>query len=162
MKRLKRFSYFEPSSLKEAAEILAEKNGGAYPLAGGTDLFVRMKRGEITPACVVNLKRIKDLNRIMSDPGKGVHIGSLTTISAIQASTEIQAGYSVLSQAAGVLGSPSIRNLATLGGNIGRASPASAYAGARARTDGSRGTVWSWASPCAERRSPGSPCACAP
>ena len=145
MKRLKRFSYFEPTSLKEAAEILAEKNGAAYPLAGGTDLLVRMKRGEITPSAVVNLKRIQDLNRIRTETGKGTHIGALTTISAIEASSEIREGHPILAQAAGTLGSPSIRNLATLGGNIGRASPASDMApplivvGARVTTEGLSG-----------------------
>ena len=125
MNRLKRFSYFEPTSLKEASEILAEKNGAASPLAGGTDLFVRMKRGEITPSVVVNLKRIGELNQIQTETGKGVRIGALSTISAIQASSEIQEIQPVLAQAAGTLGAPSIRNLATIGGNIGRASPAS-------------------------------------
>ena len=125
MIRLRQFSYFEPTSIKEAAEILAEKGKTAYPLAGGTDLLVRMKRGNITPAVIVNLKRIKGLNEIKSENGNGMRIGALTSIAAIEDSSVLKASHPVLAQAAGLIGARSIRNLATIGGNIGRASPAS-------------------------------------
>jgi len=104
---------------------LAEQGSNAYPLAGGTDLLVRMKRGDITPTTLVNLKRIKGIDQIQKESEKGISIGALTSISAIENSPLIRSAYSVMVEAAGVLGSPSIRNLGTLGGNIGRASPAS-------------------------------------
>lgn len=125
MKRLKPFSYFEPATLKEAIEVLAEKGSSAYPLAGGTDLLVRMKRGEIKPSALVNLKGIPGLTQIEKEPAKGLHIGALAKISAIEQSSWVHSEYPILAEAAGLLGSPSIRNLGTLGGNIGRASPAS-------------------------------------
>jgi len=124
MKRLKNFLYFEPASVKEAVETLAEEER-ALPLAGGTDLLVRMKRGEIHPAALVNLKQIRNLKKIKSESGNGTTIGALTSISDIQNSPDIQAKHPLLVQAAGVLGGQSIRNLATIGGNVGRASPAS-------------------------------------
>ena len=124
MKRLKHFAYFEPASIKEAVETLTEEDG-AFPLAGGTDLLVRMKRGEIHPAALVNLKHIRNLKKIKSESGNGTTIGALASISDIQGSPVIRAKHPLLVQAAGVVGAPSIRNLATLGGNIGRASPAS-------------------------------------
>ena len=125
MIRLKAFSYFEPTSIKEASEILTQKNGEAYPLAGGTDLLVRMKRGIIRPAVLVNLKRIRDLNGIQSEKDSGTRIGALTTIAEIENSAVVQENHPVLAQAAGVIGAQPLRNLATIGGNIGRASPAS-------------------------------------
>jgi len=125
MKRLKPFAYFEPVTLAEAIKILVDQGSGAYPLAGGTDLLVRMKRGEINPSALINLKCIDGLNRIEPEVEKGMQIGPLTTISALEQSSFVQSAYPVLAEAAGLLGSPSIRNLATLGGNIGRASPAS-------------------------------------
>jgi carbon-monoxide dehydrogenase medium subunit len=125
LKRLRPFSYFEPAKLEEAVEIAAERGNGTYFLAGGTDLFVRMKRGEISPSSLVNLKRIRDLNRIEKDPKGGLRIGPLVRISEIEHSPLILSTHPVLAQAAGRLGSPSVRNLATVGGNIGRASPAS-------------------------------------
>ncbi len=125
MRRLKPFLYYEPSTLQEAVEILSEKVGTAYPLAGGTDLLVRMKRGEIKPAALVNLKRIQGLDQITTvSEEKGIRIGALAPLSSVEHSSAIRSKYSVLTQAVGSLGSPSIRNLGTLGGNIGRASPA--------------------------------------
>ena len=125
MKRLKPFSYFEPSTLTEAIDILKEQGSRALPLAGGTDILVRMKRGEILPTALVNLKRIEGLREIKKESKKGIDMGALTSISAIEHSSLIQSSCPVLAQAASLLGSPSIRNMATLGGNVGRASPAS-------------------------------------
>jgi len=125
MKPLKPFDYFEPETLFEASRIRSEKGEGAYLLAGGTDLLVRMKRGEVRPSTLINLKRIRGLNGIDRNPENALSIGALTSISALAQSSLIQSESPVLAQAAGLLGSPSIRTLATLGGNIGRASPAS-------------------------------------
>ena len=142
MKRLKSFSYFEPATLPEAVGILTEKGDDALILAGGTDLLVRMKREDITPSALVNLKRIDGLNRVKKEVGKGTTIGALVPISDIEDSPVIRSSHPVLTQAAGVVGSPSIRTLATIGGNIGRASPASDMApslmvlGARVATEG--------------------------
>jgi carbon-monoxide dehydrogenase medium subunit len=125
MKRLRPFAYFEPGDLPEASRLLLEQGGGAYLLAGGTDLLVRMKKGEVSASALVNLKRIQGLNGIGRNPGTTLSIGALAPISALVQSSLIRSEVPVLAQAAGLLGSPSIRNLATLGGNIGRASPAS-------------------------------------
>ena len=125
MKRIRPFRYFEASTVSEAAAILAREGVGAYPLAGGTDLLVRMKRGDLAPGALVNLKRIPGLREIEREPGKGIRVGALAVISEIAHSPLVRTSHPVLAEAAGVLGSPSIRNLGTLGGNIGRASPAS-------------------------------------
>ena len=125
MKRLRPFRYFEPGTISEAVGILAGEGAGAHPLAGGTDLLVRMKRGDLAPGALVNLKRIPGLGGIEREPGGGIRVGALAVISAIEHSPLVRTSYPVLAEAAGVLGSPSIRNLGTLGGNIGRASPAS-------------------------------------
>jgi carbon-monoxide dehydrogenase medium subunit len=124
LKRLKPFAYFEPTTLGEAVEILSQKGTEAYPLAGGTDLLVRMKKGEIKPSVLVNLKRIDGLARIEEEPGKGLRVGALASIAAVENSSLVGSSHPLLAEAAGLLGSPAIRNLATLGGNIGRASPA--------------------------------------
>lgn len=125
MKRLKPFSYFEPTTLPDASKALVEQGAQAYALAGGTDLLVRMKRGHIKPTALVNLKRIEGLDEIKKETGKGIHIGAAVLISTVEHSPLIRTYFPVLTQAAGLLGAPAIRNLATLGGNIGRASPAS-------------------------------------
>jgi carbon-monoxide dehydrogenase medium subunit len=145
MQRLKPFTYFEPVTLTEAVKILSEKGDRAFPLAGGTDLLVRMKRGLIKPSALVNVKRIQGLRKIHWEPGKGTTIGALASVHAVKDAPLIQAHHPVLSWAAGKVGSPSIRNLGTIGGNIGRASPASDMApplmvlGARIGTEGPSG-----------------------
>ena len=124
MKRLKPFAYFQPATLAEASKTLVDEGNGAYLLAGGTDLLVRVKRGEISPSALINLKSIDGLGRI--EPAQeGLRIGALTTIASVEQSSLVRLACPVLAQAAGLLGSHSIRNLATLGGNIGRASSAS-------------------------------------
>ena len=125
MKRLKPFAYFQPATLAEASKTLVDEGNGAYLLAGGTDLLVRVKRGEINPSALINLKSIDGLGRIEPAEEQGLRIGALTTISSVEQSSLVRLACPVLARAAGLLGSPSIRNLATLGGNIGRASPAS-------------------------------------
>jgi CO/xanthine dehydrogenase FAD-binding subunit len=124
MKRLMPFEYREAKSLGEAIEILAGEGPRALLLAGGTDLLVRMKQGVLTPSLLVNLKRVTGLDRIERSAAGGLTIGALTPIAEVERSELIRQSRPVLTQAAGLLGSPSIRRLATLGGNVGRASPA--------------------------------------
>lgn len=145
MNRIRPFEYLEAGTVSEAIGLLAKEGCGAYALAGGTDLLARMKLGTVTPRVLVNLKRIEGLNGIVREPGTGLRIGALVSISQIERSPLIRASHRVLAEAAGELGSPSIRNLGTLGGNIGRASPASDMAPslialrARVVVEGARG-----------------------
>ena len=145
MKRIRPFRYFEVRTVAEAVGVLAKEGEGAYPLAGGTDLLVRMKMENLAPGALVNLKRIEGLDRIERESGGGIRVGSLVSISAIEHSPLVFTSHRALVEAAGVLGSPPIRNLGTLGGNIGRASPASDMAPslivlrARVRTEGPQG-----------------------
>ncbi len=124
MKRLREFAYFEPADLDEAVGILAEAGAGARPLAGGTDLVVDMKMGRMRPPTVVNLKHIPGLEGVRRDDG-GTRIGALTKVRTIAVSSLIQEQHRALADAAGVLAPPPVRALATIGGNLGRASPAS-------------------------------------
>ena len=124
MKRLREFVYHEPVSLDEAVRLLADAGEGARVLAGGTDLIVDMKTGRMRPSTVVNLKRIPGLAGIDDDEG-ATRIGALTSVPVLEASTLVQQRHPALAQAASILASPPVRALATIGGNVGRASPAS-------------------------------------
>jgi carbon-monoxide dehydrogenase medium subunit len=124
LKRLRAFEYYEPASLSEAVQILSNAGDGARVLAGGTDLVVDMKMGRMRPSTVVNLKRIPGLSGIEDDEG-GTRIGALTKVTDVEASTLVRQRHPALAQAASVLASPPVRALATIGGNVGRASPAS-------------------------------------
>lgn len=124
MKRLREFDYYEPTSLDEASRILAEAESDARVLAGGTDLVVDMKTGRMRPSTVVNLKRIPDLTRI-EDVDGATRVGALATVDVVEVSPLVVERHPALAQAASILASPPVRALATIGGNVGRASPAS-------------------------------------
>jgi carbon-monoxide dehydrogenase medium subunit len=124
VKRLREFDYHEPATLTEAIEILRAAGDEARVLAGGTDLVVDMKTGRMRPTTVVNLKRIPGLAGI--EPVEaGTRIGALTSVTVVEESLLIQNRHPAIAEAASILASPPVRALATIGGNVGRASPAS-------------------------------------
>ncbi len=122
---LPKFDYQAPKSLREACALLEEFGAKAKLLAGGTDLLVNLKKKVLAPQQVVSLNKIKGLNEIIPKKGKGISIGPLVTASVLAESELVQEHLTVLAQGAGRLGSPLIRNRATLGGNIVTARPAS-------------------------------------
>ncbi|EGW41013.1 FAD binding domain-containing protein [Desulfosporosinus sp. OT] len=115
--------YYQPQSLTTALELLAKSGGKLRPLAGGTDIVPAMSKGELKADGLVDLSKLPDIQRISVD-GNEVKIGSLTTFTQIETSPLIRAKASLLAEAAAAVGSPQIRNLGTIGGNIANASPA--------------------------------------
>ena len=122
--RLPHFQHFAPATLDEACTLLASHGEGSLALAGGTDLLVKMKHRRVVPSCLVNIKYIAGLDRIDYDPDAGLRIGALVTIQTLKASNLVKRHAKLLHQAASIQSSIQIRNCATLGGNIGNASPA--------------------------------------
>jgi CO/xanthine dehydrogenase FAD-binding subunit len=122
--RLPHFEYVAPRTLDEACSLLAMAPGEASPLAGGTDLLVKMKQRRIIPRYIVNLKTIKEMDYITYNENDGLRIGALATIQSLKNSITVKRHCRILATAAGVESSVQIRNVATLGGNIANASPA--------------------------------------
>ncbi len=122
IKRLPKFEYHAPTSLPEALDFLAKYDGKGRVLAGGTDLLVSMKKREIVPEHLINLKGIAELKGI-HDEKEGMRIGALVTLGEIEHSKMIQDKFRVLWDAAQVMASPQIRNLGTIGGNLCSAAP---------------------------------------
>jgi len=120
---LPRFQYHEPSTIDEMCQIMAELKEKACPLAGGTDLLVNMKKRIISPENVVSLGRIEKLIKVDHSDGQ-LKIGACRTVAQIAQSEEIRDEFKALKLGADSLGSPLIRNLATIGGNILTARPA--------------------------------------
>lgn len=120
---MKAFDYFSPKTLDEAYEILIKCGKEAKLMAGGTDLLVEMKNGDVNPKYVIDLKQIPTFKRIEHDGERGLKIGALVTIHEIESSSIIRRYFSILSEAASVLGSVQIRNKGTIGGNLCHASP---------------------------------------
>ena len=123
-RRLPRFEYVQPKSIDEALSLLAQHKGKARPIAGGTDLLPKMKRREIkTPKYVIDLKALPNLDYIKYDDKKGLSIGALTTIHAIETSPVIQQRFGILAEAASTMAAPQVRNRGTVAGNICNAVP---------------------------------------
>jgi len=120
---LPKFDYEEPKSLPEALAMLSELKGNGKVIAGGTDLLVNMKKGTVKPAFLVSLRKVEGLREIGGENG-GLAIGSHATVSEIADSDRVGSMFPVLARSASCLGSPLIRNRATIGGNIVTARPA--------------------------------------
>ncbi|NIO07163.1 MAG: xanthine dehydrogenase family protein subunit M, partial [Deltaproteobacteria bacterium] len=113
--------YFEPKTIDEALTLLDKFGDKAKVIAGGTDVMVDMKFKD-EPACLVNIKRISGLSEIQSN-GAALRIGSLVTIRDLEVSPLVRERLALLWQASHQFASLQIRNTATIGGNICRASP---------------------------------------
>ena len=120
---LKGFGYFDPSVMDEAVSLLRELGNRVMILAGGTDLINQMKVRQIKPEFVLNIKNIRELQHLKHNGG--LEIGPLITITAIGESEVVKKRYPSLNDAAEWFGTPQIRNMATVGGNVCRSSPSS-------------------------------------
>lgn len=123
MMLLPKFDYYEPQNMQEACRLIAKLKADAQIVAGGTDLLVNMKNKKISPKYLVSLAGIRGLTGI-EQKKKVFSIGSHVIVSAIKESTDIKSYFPALNEAASVLGSPLVRNRATVGGNIVTARPA--------------------------------------
>jgi aerobic carbon-monoxide dehydrogenase medium subunit len=110
-------------SVEEAVSLLSEYGEKSRFVSGVTDLLMQLKRGEAAPECLIRLGEIRELNFIKIDETGGLRVGALTTMGEIASSSLIRSKFSILAQAAGMLGTPAIRNQATLGGNLCNAAP---------------------------------------
>ena len=124
MPRLPKFDYFEPKTVEEACSLLDQHREKAKLVAGGTDLLVRMKQRTMMPQCLINLKRIPNLDYVHYDGREGMRIGSLTRLRDIETSPVIQKSFPILADATSMVSSIQVQNMATVGGNLCNASPA--------------------------------------
>ncbi len=120
---LPKFDYYEPTTIQEACQMIANLGENAKPIAGGTDLIVNMKKKVITPDHLISLSRIDALTGIDSANGT-IKIGACLTAAELSESDQIGKNLGALSTSAGGIGSPLIRNRATIAGNLITARPA--------------------------------------
>jgi len=113
--------YFEPKTVSEALSLLAKHGAEAKIIAGGTDVMVDIKYKE-EPGCLVNIKKIPGLDGIRENGGS-LRIGALATIRDVEISAVVRDKLPVLWESSHQFASLQIRNTATIGGNICRASP---------------------------------------
>lgn len=116
---MKSFKHIDAKTVNEACRLLEKYKGKAKLIAGGTDLLGILKDRILPdyPEAIINIKTIAGLEYIKEDT-KGLKIGALTTLSDIAKSSVISEKYRALAEAACAVGSPQIRNTATLAGNL--------------------------------------------
>jgi xanthine dehydrogenase YagS FAD-binding subunit len=120
---MERFELEMPTTVTEAIDLLPaswEEDGGreAMPLAGGQDLITVLKEGIHAPDRLVHLKGIADFRGMKAAPAGGLLIGAMSKVAAVAADARVRSGWRALAEAAQSVGSPQIRNQATLGGNL--------------------------------------------
>jgi carbon-monoxide dehydrogenase medium subunit len=114
---LKPFDYVAAASIEQAFRILAENTPDAVPIAGGTDLLVRMKHRLVQPRLLVDISRIPELNGIELT-AEGLRIGAMATHAEVLAAEAVRRHAPAVAAACGAVGSVQTRSLGTIGGNL--------------------------------------------
>lgn len=116
--------YYLPASVDDALAQLAQHDGRARVVAGGTDLLLELQQGRRPPlAALVDVTRIPEMTRIEERDGY-LYVGAAVTHTRIVESALLARRATCLVESCGVIGGPQVRNVATLGGNVAHALPA--------------------------------------
>lgn len=108
--------FFQPKTIEEARSLLF-KHKNSKLLAGGTDLVLELCREKIEPDYLIDISRIQELKNITEDE-KYIKLGSMVTFTNVQENKLLMKNYNSLIECAKNMGSPQIRNVATIGGNV--------------------------------------------
>ncbi len=137
--------YERPETLNDATSLLAEAQGTAFVLAGGTDLLVRMKNDDFDADLVIDIKSIDGMGRIVETDDAFV-VGAAVPCAALAEHAALSAAWPGVVEAANLIGSTQIQGRCTMAGNLCNASPAAdsvpalVAAGAQAKVAGPGGT----------------------
>lgn len=115
--------YLLPTSLDQALDMLSDAGGQARIIAGGTDVIPELRGRKLKASVLVDISRLPDMDGIETD-GKYIVIGGGVTHAQAAASPLIQEKAGLLALGCGWVGSPQIRNVATLAGNLVSGQPA--------------------------------------
>jgi 4-hydroxybenzoyl-CoA reductase subunit beta len=118
MLRLPRFTLLEPRTIDEAIAMRASAGSDAAFVAGGTDLYPNMKRRQQTPATVISLARIRELQSITGSQHEGMTIGACVTLTTVATHPVLSQHYRAVAHAAHTISTPLLRNMGTMGGNL--------------------------------------------
>ena len=113
--------YYRPSTIDGTLALIKELNN-ARPIAGGTDLLLRMKAGGVRPEALISLRNVEELSQLSIDGC--ARLGALLPLADLEHNAELMGTWPVLEQCLQTFASVQIRNAATLGGNLCNASPA--------------------------------------
>lgn len=110
------FTYRRAASLSEALAALGEP--GTHAVAGGTDLLPCADEGILAPRQVIDVRGLPDARSILLHEDGGATIGAAVTIAELAEHAAIRDRFPVLAQACASVGTPALRNMGTIGGNL--------------------------------------------
>lgn len=117
-RRLPKFDYVAPKSVSEALALLQQYKGDARLFAGGTIALHQMKDRVNVRPFVIGLNGVAGLDAFAFDKGKGLTVGSMARLQNVADSPEVRENCPLLARTCGLLGTPQIRNMGTIGGNV--------------------------------------------
>ena len=115
--------YEAPETVEDAVRLLADADGEAKPLAGGTDLLVQLHTDFVRPDLIVDLKRIPALMDVTVN-GAGIRVGAAVSGATLGKNEAVKAAWPGVVEALELIGSTQIQGRASLGGNLCNGSPA--------------------------------------
>lgn len=121
-------TYHKARSIADAVHLLKE-NPDCRPLAGGTDILIRLRQGNKRYAHLVDIHHLDELRQIDKRKDGTITIGSGTTFNQVAQSEIIINTIPVVAEGALSVGGPQVRNIATLGGNVCNGAPSADIAG---------------------------------
>src|SRR3954462_3877954 len=108
MMRLPKFAYLVPKTLGEAVRLMGEAGPSGQFVAGGTDLYPKMKRRQQTPAPVISGGRLQELRRIEGDGREGLRIGAGVSLTEIVDHPVVNRDYPSVARAARLISTPTL------------------------------------------------------
>jgi xanthine dehydrogenase YagS FAD-binding subunit len=111
------FELLQPTSIADAVALMDERGAGGWVMAGGYDSLDWFKNRTKKPPAVIDLERVAELRGIR-ETAAGLEIGAMTTLTEVASHPYLLEHYALLSDAAGKVASPQIRNAGTVGGNL--------------------------------------------
>jgi 4-hydroxybenzoyl-CoA reductase subunit beta len=116
--RLPDFTFRRPKDVREAATILAGEGPRAMVVAGGTDLWPKMKRRQMEPRVVIALRHLSELHSLTGRPSDGITLGANLTLFELERHPLLRSSYPAVADAAHSISSPPLKTMGTLGGNL--------------------------------------------
>ena len=117
MLRLPRLRYLRPRSVDEASEMAASNPGSMF-IAGGTDLVPNLKRRQFDVSTLISLNALPNGATVDGNPRRGLEIRAGATLDELATHPALEGAYRALAQACGLVSTPQVRMMGTLGGNL--------------------------------------------
>jgi carbon-monoxide dehydrogenase medium subunit len=121
---LQAFDYVRAKNIDEVVMLMANHNGRARILSGGTDLLVGLREGRLSAELVIDVKRVPEVSALSYSSKNGLQLGAVVSCQRIYSDAVLCDAYPGLIDAAGLIGGVQIQGRASLGGNLCNASPA--------------------------------------